>query len=55
MEVFGAKLRAIGLALDVTIEKRERLQWDGVRRVAIFSDSQTGIGRAAHLDACPLQ
>jgi len=55
MEVFDAELWAIGLALDVTIEKRETLQRHGVKTVAVFSDSQTAIRRAAHLEAGPGQ
>jgi len=39
MKVFDAKLRAIGLALDAAIEKRETLQMLGVKIVAVFSDS----------------
>jgi len=51
MDVFNAELWAIGLALDVTIEKRETLQTHGVKTVAIFIDSQTVIRRAAHLQS----
>jgi len=43
MEVFDAKMWAIGLALDVAIEKSETLQRDGVKTVAVFSDSQAAI------------
>ena len=50
MEVFNAELWAIGLALGEKIEKRETLQRHGVKTVAIFSDSQTVIRRAAHLE-----
>jgi len=50
MEVFDAELCAIGLALGETIEKRGTLQRHGVKTVAIFSDSQTAIRRAAHLE-----
>jgi hypothetical protein len=39
MKVFDAELWAIGLALDVVIEKRETLQVHGVKTVAVFSDS----------------
>jgi len=43
MEVFGAELWAIGLVLDVPIEKRETLQIHGVTTVAVLSDSQAAI------------
>jgi len=33
----------IGLALEVTIEKRQTLQRHGVKTVAVFSDSQAAI------------
>ena len=55
MEVFDAELWAIGLALVVTIEKRETFQMYGVKMVAIFSDSQTAIQQAAHLEPGPGQ
>jgi len=54
-EWFDAELWAIGLALDVTIEKRETLQRHGVKTVAVFSDSQTAIRRVAHLELGPGQ
>jgi len=38
MEVFDAELWAIGLELDVAIERRETLQIHGVKMVAVFSD-----------------
>jgi len=38
VEVFDTELRAIGLALDMAIEKREKLQEHGVKTVAVFSD-----------------
>jgi hypothetical protein len=50
MEVFDAKLWAIGLALDEAIEKRETLQMHGVKTVAVFCDSQAAIRQAAHLE-----
>jgi len=53
MEVFDAELWAIGLALDVAIEKREAWQMHGVRTVAVFGDSQAAIPRAAHLEPGP--
>jgi hypothetical protein len=53
VEVFDAELWAIGLALDVTIEKREKLQRHGVKMVAVFSDLQTAIRRTAHLEPGP--
>jgi len=43
MEGFKAELWAIGLALDVAIEKGEALQIHGVRTVAVFSNSQVAI------------
>jgi ribonuclease HI len=55
MEVFDAELWAIGLALDVAIEKRETLQKHGVKTVAVFSDSQAAIRRTAHLEPGPGQ
>ena len=55
MEVFDAELSAIGLPLDVVIEKREALQMHGVRTVAVFSDSQAAIRQAAHLEPGPGQ
>ena len=50
MEVFDGELLAIGLALDLAIEKRDPLQKHGVKTVAVFSDSQAAIRRAAHLE-----
>jgi hypothetical protein len=38
MEVFEAKMWAIGLTLDVAIEERETLQKHGVKTVAVFSE-----------------
>jgi len=38
MEVIDAELWAFRLALDVAIQKRETLQMDGVKTVAVFSD-----------------
>jgi len=55
MEVVDAKLWAIGLALDVAIEKRETWPVHGVKMVAVFSDSQAAIPRAAHLEPGPQQ
>jgi hypothetical protein len=55
MEVFGAELWAIGVALQVPIEKSEGLQMHGVRTVAGFSPSKAAIRRAAHLEAAPGQ
>jgi len=43
MEDFDAKLSAIGLALDVAIEKRQPLQEHEVNTVAVFSDSLPAI------------
>jgi len=53
MEVFDAELLAIGLPLDVVIEKREALLMHGVRTVAVFSDSQAALRRAAHVEPGP--
>jgi len=55
MEVIHAELLAIGLALDVAIEKRETLQVHGVKTVAVFSDTQAAIRRAALLQPGPGQ
>jgi len=55
MKVFDAELWAIGLALDVAMEKRETLQKHRVETVAVFSDSQAAIRRAAHLEPGPGQ
>jgi len=55
IEVFNAELWTIGLTLDVKIETRETLQRHGVKTVAIFSDLQTAIRRAAHLEPGPRQ
>jgi len=43
LEVIDAELWAIGLALDVEIEHREKLQEHGVNTVAVFSYSQAAI------------
>jgi len=55
MEVIDDELRAFGLALDVAIEKRQTPQVHGVKTVAVFSDSQAAIRRAAHLEPGPGQ
>jgi len=55
MEVFDAELWAIGLALDVAIENRQTLQVHGVKTVAVFSDSQAAIRRAAQVEPGPGQ
>jgi len=49
MEVFDAELWAIGLALRETFKRRDRHQQHGVKMVAVFSDSQAAIRRAAQL------
>jgi len=54
-EVFDGDLWQIGLALDVAIEKRATLQNDGVKMVAVFSDSQATIQRAGHMEPGPWQ
>jgi len=43
MEVFDSELWAIGLALDVAIQKRETFVLHGVKTVAVFSDAQAAI------------
>ena len=55
MEVFDAEMWAIGLALDETIEKREILQRNRVKMVAVFNNSQAAIRRAAHMEPGPGQ
>jgi len=55
MEVFDAERWAIGLALDLAIDKTELLPRHAVKMVAVFSDSQTAIRRAAHLEQGPEQ
>jgi len=55
MEVFDIELLGIRLALDVAIEQRETLQEQGVKTVAVSSDSQAGIGCTAHLQLGPGQ
>jgi len=55
MEVFDTELWAIGLALGQTIEKRETVQRHGVSMMPIFSDWETTIERAAHLEPGPGQ
>jgi len=55
MEVFDAELWVIGTAPDVAIEMRETLQMQQVKMVAVFSDSQAAIRRAAHLELGPGQ
>jgi len=55
LEVFNAELRASGLALDVMIENKERLQRHGAKTVAIVRHSQTTTRRAAHLEPGPGQ
>jgi len=49
LEGCDAEQLAIGLALDVTIEKRETLHRHCVKTVTIFSDSQTTIRQVAQL------
>jgi hypothetical protein len=55
MEVFDTELWVIGLVLGEKIEKRETLQRHGVKTVGIFSDSQTAMRRAVHLEPGPVQ
>jgi len=55
MEVFDAELWAIRLVIHVAIEKIEALQMHEVRTVAVFSDLQAAIQRAAHLEPGPGQ
>ena len=53
MEVYDAKLRAIGLALRQSVRKRYTLQTYGVTKVAVFSDWQAAIRRTEHLEPGP--
>jgi ribonuclease HI len=55
VEVYDAELWAIGLALRESVKKRDMLQAHGVKRVAIFSDSQQAIRRTEHLEPGPGQ
>jgi len=55
MGVFDTELRAIGFALDETIENRDTLQRHAEKMVAICSDSKSAIRRAAHLAPGPGQ
>ena len=55
MEVFDAELWAIGLTLDLAIEPRGTLQIQGVKTVAVLSDSQAAIRWTAHLELGPGQ
>jgi len=55
MEVFDVEQGAIGLTLQVTIEKREILQRNRVKTVAVFSEPHAAIRRAAHLGLGPGQ
>jgi len=48
MEIFDTDLWAIGLALDVMIEKRQTMEKHGVKTVAVFSDSQAAILGTSH-------
>jgi len=43
MQIFDAELLAIGLALDMAIEKRDTLEKHGVKTVTVFSDLQAAI------------
>jgi len=53
MKVFHDELWAIGLGLDVAIQKSETLQQHGVKSVAVFSDAQATIRQAAHRQLGP--
>jgi len=55
MEAFDAKLWAIELALNVAIQNSKTLQKHGVKTVAVFSDLQPAIRRAAPLKPNPGQ
>jgi len=55
MEVFDVEMWVITLALAETIEKREILQRNVVKMVAVFSDSQGAIRRVEHLEPGPGQ
>ena len=47
-EVFNAALWALGLALDVAIDKRDTLLKHTVKTLAVFSDAQAAIRLTAH-------
>jgi hypothetical protein len=55
MEVFDAKLWAIGVALRKSVARAEVLPAHGVKTVAVFSHSQAAIRRTTHLDPGPGQ
>jgi len=55
IEDSDAELCAGELALDMAIAPREPLQMHGVKTVAVFSNSQAAIRRAAHLEPGPGQ
>jgi ribonuclease HI len=55
MEVFDAELWAIGLGVDVMIEKKETFHKHGLKKVAVLSDSQASIRPTAHLEPGPGQ
>ena len=53
--VIDAELCAIGLTPGERVKRSERPQQHGVKTVAVFSDSQAAIRRAAHLEPGPGQ
>jgi len=53
MEVYDAKLWAIGPALREAVTKRDTLQTHSVTKVAVFSDSHASSRRMVHLDPVP--
>lgn len=55
MEVFNAEWCAIGLTLDVTIEKRQILQRNVVKMVVVGIDSPAANQQTEHLEPGPGQ
>jgi len=54
-EVFDSELSAMGLTLDVAIEKGESLQEHGVKTVAVITESRAAIQPTVHLEPGPGQ
>jgi ribonuclease HI len=55
MEIYDAELWAIGVALNESVKKQERLLENGVAKAAVFCDSQAAIRRTEHLEPGPGQ
>jgi hypothetical protein len=55
VEIGDVELSAIGVVLDVTIEKREVLQNHAVKMAAVFSNAQTAVRRMSHVEPGPGQ